>query len=213
MKTTLLKQTLILAFAASALMLGTNVRAESPCQASFFLGQVRGEDPAPKLNSAMASHGWSATADSSDLTRNGYRLMGGCRMGRFGAELSYVDLGSASLTVTGTITNQEQLKADMKRIAPASADGITATVAAHHQLPHQVDVSAHAGLFRWQSELAVNVTGSSVHQKDHGVDLTYGLSAEVKTGQRIGVRLDWDRYEVDSNWLRSMMLGVVYRIP
>jgi hypothetical protein len=188
-----------------------NAHAERSCHAGGSLGYVFGEDASAELNELMASHGWSARAEGDEADRQGYKFMVGCRFQPVGVELSFIDLGGTSLSISGTVSDLDQLEADFRSLEPASARGITAVIFGNYSLPYNLDIVGRFGLFRWNAKQTLEFNGANLEHTAQGTGPTFGISLETHKNKAYGLRLDWDRYAVDYNWLDTLMLGVVYR--
>lgn len=126
---------------------------------------------------AGAGAGWLSLDDGAlDEDDWGFKLFGGARVGPYlGGELGYVNFGEVE-----------------DAGAAFEADGLTAAVQGYwpvQNLPLQP--FAEAGALFWEAD-TTGIAGD-----DDGTDFFWGLGADFNIQREFGVRVAWDRYQLD----------------
>lgn len=192
------------------LIISFNLSAE---EKGFFVGGSIGYTSVDTvdestLNSTLATAGITATSDVDDNDL-GWKLFAGYNFNQyFGVELGYVDLGEAEADVTITAPTAVTANID------AEADGFTFAGIARYPVNEKFDVFGKVGAFVWDVEGTASVTSgattAALNAEDDGTDIMFGFGAEYEIRNNIGVRIEWERYEVDSEDADLFSLGLEY---
>ena len=193
-----------------SLILSLNTLAE---EKGFYVGGSVGHTSIDTLsegqvNANLAAGGITATSNVDD-TDMGWKLFGGYNFNQyFGLELGYVDLGEASLDITATAP------AAATASVSAEADGFQFTGIARYPLMNNFDVFGKVGGFVWDVEGGGSVTSGAttvvVSAEDDGSSIMFGFGAEYELQNNIGIRAEWERFEVSSDDVDMFSIGVEY---
>ena len=137
---------------------------------------------------------YSYNNDSFDDDDTAYKVFGGYNFGivpflDIAAEVSVIDFGSADI-------NTGDASADLSAVTAAGIVGFNLG---------PVGLFGKAGVVDWDSDLRI----SDVNNSDSGTDPFYGLGAKVQFGA-IGVRAEYERFDIDTFDLNLYTLGVSY---
>ena len=112
-----------------------------------------------------------------------YKVFGGFRFLKFlGVEGSYVDFGSPSDSSGGTDVKVDATAWD------AFAVGVL-------PLGSHFEIFAKLGLVVWDTDTAIEGLGSD---SDSGTDSTYGAGVAFIFGKHLGVRAEYERFEIEN---------------
>lgn len=139
---------------------------------------------------------------SEDLKDTGWKLAFGNQLNPNAAiEFGYVDLGEAKFSASdpgGSVT------------CSADATAFTAGVVGSLPVTKEFSFTGRAGLFRWDSDGScsgvVNLSDS-----DSGTDLTFGVGVRFDFTQTVGLRGEWERFDVDDSDIDLISLGLIFR--
>jgi OOP family OmpA-OmpF porin len=138
---------------------------------------------------------------SEDLKDTGWKLAIGNQFNANAAiEFGYVDLGEAKASASGpggSLTCQ------------ADASGFNAGIVGGLPVSKEFSFTGRIGLFRWDSDGScsgvVNLSGS-----DSGTDLTFGVGVRYDFTQSVGLRGEWERFDVDDSDIDLLSLGLIF---
>lgn len=193
-----------------SLLIAFNANAE---EKGFYLGGSLGHSSIDTVsegdvNAAFASVGVTTTSDVDDSDL-GWKIFGGYNLNQyFGIELAYVDLGEAEINATSTapVAGTASISAE--------ADGFTFAGVARYPINERFDVFGKLGGFVWDVEgggsLTVGGGTITATAEDDGTSILFGLGAEYEMGNNIGVRAEWERYEVSSDDVDLFSVGLEY---
>jgi len=119
----------------------------------------------------------------------GYKLLGGFRFADYvGLEASWNDFGKAddSTDVGGTPVETE-----------FEADGFDVSLMGLLPLGDRFDLFAKAGYFMWDAEESSRSAGLVERVERDGQDLTYGAGLQGFFFERLGVRAEYQIYDID----------------
>ena len=123
------------------------------------------------------------TVDFADEEDTGWKILGGYQLNRnFAAELGY-----------GTLFDKDGVEVTAWDLVGV---GIL-------PLNNQFSVYGKLGFAMWEAE----GPGGSVD----GTDLTYGVGAQYDLTPKLGLRLQWQRYDTDDEEADAFTLGAIYR--
>ena len=118
-----------------------------------------------------------------------------------GAEIGYVDGGTASESYSDPDLGSLKLEADVSAL----------TIAAVGTLPigDMFELYGKLGMAFWEGDLAFTATGAicdelqaigescSASDSDDGEDFYYGIGAGINIGERFNVRIEYEVFEID----------------
>jgi len=134
-------------------------------------------------------------ATSCDDEDTGFKIFGGKRINQnLAVELGWVDLGEITATGPGGT-------------ARAEVDGIQ--VAAVGMLPvnPRFHVFGKVGLYLWDAK----ISGPGGSLSDDGTDLMFGFGASWNLAERLDLRGEWERFDVDGDDIDMLSVGLLYR--
>ena len=196
---------------------GTAVAGEWTIGAS--LGRAQGDTGTGDINRDLEDSGLDATAESSDDSRNAWRLLLGYDYtSNWGTEVAYVDLGDVDTTFSGTTADIDTFLASSDDIHPNTARGWQLSGVYHRELGFmpQLQATGRVGLFAWSSDYTLKGGDSSQTVEESGTDLTYGLGLDLDLASVSAIprgysaSFAWDRYEIDDEAIDLFSLGVSY---
>ena len=155
-----------------------------------------------KLNSESSASVLTGTASlDEDEDDTGYKLFAGYRASNnFGVEFHYADLGEISLSGnTGDrfISNgstYEFVANGVKIIQETKSYGVAATYT--FPINDSFSFSGKIGMHAWELETNLS-TGDSVADED-GTEPFYGIGASYQLSENVGVRAEFERFQIDS---------------
>jgi OOP family OmpA-OmpF porin len=139
------------------------------------------------------------TPCSEDLTDTGWKLAIGNQFNpNVALEFGYADLGEAKVTAAGV-----SCKAD--------ANGFGASVVGSLPAANQLSFTGRVGLFRWDESITCSAGAASVSDSDSGTDLAFGVGVRYDITKTVGVRGEWERYDLDDADVDMLSFGVVVK--
>ena len=142
----------------------------------------------------------SAGATSCDDQNTGFKIFGGYKFNRYLAvEGGYVDFGKTYAYSTGPGVTTDVL------VNAYYASGILA-----------IPVAGRASLFGkvggefWEGEVNGATPTASAKATDSGTGLMYGAGASFELSDRLGMRGEWERYDVDGNDVDLVSVGIEF---
>ena len=159
--------------------------------------------------------GTTGTA-SLDETGNGFKLTVGKKIDKtISVEGFYADFGSASLTGnngdTFVLNNTTWVFNANNASIKSSAKGFGANAKFSHHFNEKSSILGRVGLMSWNVNMTVsgsNISTSSLTTK--GTDLFYGIGYKHQLTNQYALTLDYDVYNVDTEQLNMMSIGVLY---
>lgn len=138
---------------------------------------------------------FSATYDASST---GFKVFGGYQVNPyFGAELAYLDTGTAEDTLFGVKVE-------------ASATALQVSLLPTLPVSESVSLYARLALLAWELE-AQGTQGNVVASiKDDGNDFSWGVGATFVNGA-LGFRLEYERADIDETTFDLISAGVFFR--
>ncbi len=198
---------------AVALALGATQVARADDRDGPYLGLGFGASVADidagDVNRAASIAGLTGSTLSVDDTDTAWKVFAGYRFKTyFAAEFSYTDLGETSATYQATAPTAATLGVS------ADATALSASLVGTYALSPQFDIFAKAGLQRWDVEgrgtAVVGGTSVSTSADDDGTDVLFGLGAGYHFTNRVGLRLEWERYNNVSDTDVDLFSGSLY---
>lgn len=157
------------------------------------------------FDAAFASAGATSTT-STDDTDTGWKLFAGYRFMKYLAvEAAYTDFGEA--TAHSVITAPSAGTVDV------TAEVTSWTISALGILPlgDNFSLFARAGANFWDADLSATGTGSgstAVSTSDDGTDWVWGVGAAYSFTPNLGVRAEWERYDLDGSDIELLSVGL-----
>ena len=204
------------------LMISFNASAEGkPFYDGFYAGGSLGFSniDAPigpsDVDAAFAANGVTTTTEVDD-NGLGWRLFGGYNLNKYlGFEIAYVDLNELE-----TETTSSSPFVSTTNVA-AEVDGFTFAGIGKYPVTETFNIFGKVGAFVWDVEGAASVTIggttlaipaslSSLLDND-GTDIMFGFGADFELMENVGIRAEWERYEVDNTDIDLVSIGVEYR--
>jgi hypothetical protein len=123
-----------------------------------------------------------------DDTSTGYKLQLGNDVNEnLRIEGFYADLGEAEATDSfgDSVT--------------AEADGFGVSLMPMAPVSDQADVFLKAGLFNWEADATVNISGSTATGSDDGSDPFFGLGLRYRVGDQGSFRVEYEQFDLDGD--------------
>ncbi len=138
---------------------------------------------------------------SEDLKDTGWKLAVGNQFNTNAAvEFGYADLGEAKISLSGPGGS-----ATCKGGTTAFTAGIAGSLPATKEL----SFTGRVGLARW--DLDGSCSGVvSLSYSDSGTDLTFGVGARYDITKTVGLRGEWERFDVDDADLNLLSFGLIF---
>lgn len=188
--------------------MNTMVRATGNCVTLLLLVAVC----TIALAGPAAAEGWyiggsigqtDIDGDFVDDTDTGFKIFGGHEYEGFAIEFGYVDFGKVSESGFGFSASFE-------------ATALFATVNGVFPVGKQkrINLIPKAGLARWDADADVSISGlGTFSDSDDGFDPLIGFGASFDVGERLAVRVEWERFmdvgdDADVDMLSA---GVTYK--
>ena len=134
-------------------------------------------------------------ATSCDDEDTGLKLFGGYKFNpNFAVEGAWIDLGEVSASAGGgTVT--------------AEVDGIQVAAVGMIPINPQFGVFGKVGLFLWDGTISATGLGSV---SDDGNDIMFGAGVNWNIGQKLGLRAEWERFDIDGDDIDFLSVGVQF---
>lgn len=131
-----------------------------------------------------------------------YKFIGGIRpLDRLAFELDYVDFGSSEAGFS-----LQCFTAPCPDHAIVDVSAVSLSVLGIMTLP-ALDLFARAGIASWELDRSVPHFGDA--PGDDGTDLTYGVGIQFRL-QSLGIRIEYERFDFDSDSSELLSLGITY---
>lgn len=159
----------------------TQAAAESDIYARVDIYQAKGDQAQGDFNAALTNAGHKFTLSGYDVSRMAYQVAVGYGWNDFTyTEIGYLDLGDTKVNLL--LNGNEDLDsfgASLAKHYPRTASGVTLSQAFIYTLTSNWRLVGEIGLFVWQDETNLNVTGINL-SGDDGVDPILGASVDYK---------------------------------
>jgi hypothetical protein len=185
------------------------------------LGNANGETGAGDLTTQLTERGLDAEASSEDDNRFAWQLrLGYALTPDWGLEIGYVDLGNVKTTFTGSALDIDAFLSASSDIHPNTANGFLFSGVYRYPLGWipRLAAEVRAGAFIWSSDYDLNGTTSSLRVDENGTDLSFGLGLSLGLDQLdllppgMAAHLEWQRFDLDDEWIDMFSLGLSYRL-
>jgi OOP family OmpA-OmpF porin len=138
------------------------------------------------------------TPCSEDNTDTGWKLAVGNQFNTNAAlEFGYIDLGEAKFTAAGVGCSLE-------------ADGFQAALVGSLPMANQFAFTGRVGLFRWDADVSCSAGGASASTDESGTDLTFGVGVRYDMTKTVGIRAEWERFDMDDVDVDMLSLGLLF---
>lgn len=177
-------------FTAFAACMPPVLAADEP---GFYLGGAIGQ-------MSLDDDGVCALMTSCETEDTGFKLFGGYRFNRnFALEAGYANLGetrAAHIAIGNETDEITTLLFDVVGVLP---------------LNEQFSLFGKIGVHAWQVEQSGTIFGMPFSDSADGTDLTFGLGAQYDFNEKLGIRAEWERFDVDNTDVDLLSAGVVFR--
>jgi len=180
----------------------------APALAQVYVGFSFGRaDVDPEIAiPGLIDPGATARFDGKD---GAFKLFGGYQFNQnFALEAAIVDLGDVRYSGSFTDPALGTLPVSNGRVQNS---GLNLSAVGVLPLGSNFVVFGKAGVFLWYSEARDNTGGFAFYSEDDGVDLSLGLGASLALGQRVSLRLEWERFDMSNVAVDLVTLGVAFR--
>jgi OOP family OmpA-OmpF porin len=129
--------------------------------------------------------------------------------------MHYADFGEASLsgnngdTFALNGTTYTFTANDVNIAVGATSLGAAATVG--HDFTNKLRAFAKLGLHAWELDASVTSSAGSASLTNSGTDLFYGIGAKYALTDRVSIRAEFERFNIDSDEIDFVSAGVSYR--
>lgn len=138
------------------------------------------------------------TPCSEDLTDTGMKLAVGNQLNPNTAlEFGYADLGEAKFNVSSTVN----CKVDAK--------GFGASLVGSLPAANQFSFTGRVGLFRWDSD--ISCSSGAFSASESGTDLAFGVGIRYDMTKTVGLRGEWERYDLDDADVDLLSFGLLVK--
>ncbi len=170
--------------------------------------QVAGSDSSD-FEQQLQQQGQTITVDDYDTSRFGYQLGLGYEYApHLALEFSYLDMGDAEVTFSGT-ANPTELRAVLKDEHPVGGAGWLLDQVFVVSPLERLNLEMSMGLYRWSSKTSSSHSAFR-RDPDSGVDVMLGLGAEYQVLDDTTLELRWQQLRIGRE--RLQMLGIGSRI-
>jgi OOP family OmpA-OmpF porin len=144
------------------------------------------------------------TSGSVDGKDTAWKLFGGYMFNRhFGIEGAYVDLGEVSYS--GTFFGAPVTGGKVE------VNGFNIAALGSYPLTDEFSIFGKIGLFLWDVKASDTTGGAPFSDKADGTDISFGLGVGYNFSRNLGVRAEWERFELDDTDADLLSIGIVWR--
>jgi OmpA-OmpF porin, OOP family len=182
-------------FSATSIAISSMAQAQG-WYGGVSIGQTKDNDSAADLRSI----GFSGNVDDKDT---GWKVFVGNQFNQNAAiEFGYVDLGE--VTGSGTYLG-------LPASVSAEVKGFNMALIGILPVSNEFAVLGRIGLFRWDADATANVAGFPGSASDTGTDLAFGVGAKYDFGKNVGLRVEWERFDVDEGDVDMLSVGLAFK--
>ncbi len=176
---------------------GTAYAESSKWYAGIGAGQSDWDISSSDVNKELAAAGITGTS-SVDETDTAWKIFAGYQHNKYlGVELGYVDLGEIDIDATTTAPTASTVNVN------AEADGFTLSAIGTIPIGDKFGLFGRVGAFYWdvEAKAAAVVSGAvaTASADDDGTDIFYGVGAKYDFTKNLGVRVEWERFDIDGD--------------
>lgn len=182
-----------MAVAAGIMFAGFSLPASADWYGAASLGRT---DLQENVCSDLSALGF--TPCNEDNTDTGWKLAVGNQFNANAAlEFGYADLGEAKFTAAGVGCSLE-------------ANGFHASLVGNLPMANQFSFTGRVGLFRWDADISCSAGGASASADESGTDLTFGVGVRYDMTKSVGLRGEWERFDLDDADVDMLSLGLIF---
>lgn len=182
-----------LAVISAVVLAGFSLPANADWYGAASLGRT---DLQENVCSDLSALGF--TPCSEDKTDTGWKLSVGNQFNTNAAlEFGYADLGEAKFNAAGVGCSLE-------------ADGFHASLVGSLPMANQFSFTGRVGLFRWNADVSCSAGGASASADESGTDLTFGVGVRYDMTKSVGLRGEWERFDLDDADVDMLSLGLIF---
>ncbi len=185
--------------------------------AAASLGSVSSKISASRFGDALIDRGFDVSNVTLEDNETGWKVTVGYMFSEnIGIQGSYVDLGQIDVEYTAAIRPDEiaNLLDAGARELPGRGEGFLWDFIARFPLSDRVEIFGTIGMFmadpKSTQEVISGATGSAERQGVEN-DLAASLGIGIKAGERMTIRVAYERYDVDDNATDFPTATLVYR--
>jgi len=187
MKTEIVRRLLTLCLAGGVLLTAIPASAQ---ETGFYVGAGAGVTTTDVCDS-LSGLGLTSCDDED----TGFKIFGGKRFNQnFAVELGWVDLGEVAATGPGGTARVE-------------TDGIQVAAVGILPVNPRFHVFGKVGLYLWD----VSASAPGLSLSDDGTDIMFGLGAAWDLVDRLDLRAEWERFDVDGDNVDMFSVGALYK--
>lgn len=191
--------------AATAVAMATSVTVMA-AEPNWFVTASVGQSSA-KAEKPNVAEVDTVSWDDSDTS---YSLGGGYHYADFDFILSYEQLGEASASYKGEVTDSELFHQALVNSGPKLVDGIS--IQARYTLwqSKAFNVKVGVGLLAWELDYTSQLNESIIKVDEIDIDLFYNLQVGYKLTKHVEVSLQATRYTLSVNDVDNIDVGITY---
>lgn len=180
---------------AAWLLLTVSATAQAQGYIGAGFGQSKSSDLASDIEFAFEFVlGVTPTVDDKD---NGWKVFGGSKINpNFAVELAFVDLGEFKGNGGGVTLAVEPTGFNVAAVGIAPVGQATS-------------VFGKLGLFNWDADVAGSGPAGNVLVSESGTDVSFGLGIQFDFTKSTGLRVEWERFDLDGSAVDFLSLGVL----
>lgn len=161
-----------------------------PVMAQGYVGAGAG------ITTSDLCNGISGPGVNCDDEDTGLKIFGGFKFSpNFAVEGAWIDLGEVSASGPGGS-------------ATAEADGFQLAAVGMIPFNPQWSIFGKLGAFMWDASVNSNVPGANA--SDDGTDIMFGVGAMWNFAERLGLRAEWERFDVDDEDVDFLSVGIQF---
>jgi len=144
------------------------------------------------------------TSGSVDGKDTAWKLYGGYMLNRsFGIEAAYVNLGAVSYS--------GDFFGDPVTDGKVEVTGFNIAGIGSLPISEQLSVFGKLGLFIWEVEASDITGGAPFSDTADGTDISFGVGVGYNFTRNLGVRAEWEMFQIDESDASLISIGVVWR--
>lgn len=161
------------------------------------IGQSKVANPPSCLGlSGLFDPGYSCKLTDTDI---GWKIFGGYQANRYAAfEVSYVDLGAAKRSASGTVTLFLNPPSPVAASTTFAASGFSFDLVLNAPITEGFSLSGRAGVFAWTLKNYVSASAGSPtsmpSKSSPGYSFDFGVGARYDFSRNVGVRVEFQRF-------------------
>lgn len=155
------------------------------------------------IKSGVENLGLTGVVVSVDDTTTSWKLFAGYQLNQYlGFEAAYVNLGE----ITGSVTTNELVPIRVS----ASPYATVVSVVGSLPVSDAFSIFGKLGGDFWTANVKASASGYEANDKSDGLDFAYGIGAKWKFNPNVGLRAEWERFQMKDTDSDMWSLGVAY---